>query len=225
MINNNNNNDYALGSHDYSLVWQTLCKLEKIIANSIGAALAQGTTMLTHWQQTNLSKWEETFLGNVHTDTEKWPGWSHVMESSMVLGSIPEAFYVYCINNSNLLALAQNTQGGVMGWCYCGDTLRQVTRLSGVKIRTCSLPALRHFRVRRDSDILVQPVDFVHSHVTNIRKEGVVAQNRPSCVWLVTFDTRDRGNPISRKLSIARERDCDIRGQRCLLVQNHVTVF
>ena len=38
------------------------------------------------------------------------------------------------------------------------------------------------------------------------------------------FDTRDTGKPISRKLSIARERDRDIRGQRCLLVQNHVAV-
>ena len=39
------------------------------------------------------------------------------------------------------------------------------------------------------------------------------------------FHTGDRGKPISRKLSITREWDRDIRGQRCLLVQNHVTDF
>ena len=39
------------------------------------------------------------------------------------------------------------------------------------------------------------------------------------------FGTGHQGKPISRKISIAREWDRDIRGQRCLFVQNHVTAF
>ena len=39
------------------------------------------------------------------------------------------------------------------------------------------------------------------------------------------FDPRDWGKPISRKISILREWDRDIRGQRCVLVPNHVTEF
>ncbi len=40
---------------------------------------------------------------------------------------------------------------------------------------------------QRDRDILVQQLDFVYSHVTKIRKVGVVAQNRPASISGVTF--------------------------------------
>ncbi len=40
---------------------------------------------------------------------------------------------------------------------------------------------------QRDRDILVQRLVFVYSHVTNVTKMGVVAQNRPPCVPGVIF--------------------------------------
>ena len=40
---------------------------------------------------------------------------------------------------------------------------------------------------QRDRDILGQRVVFVYSHVTNLRKVGVVAQTRPPCFSGVIF--------------------------------------
>ncbi len=40
---------------------------------------------------------------------------------------------------------------------------------------------------QRDCDILVQRLDFAYSHVTNVRKVGVVSQNPPASVSGVTF--------------------------------------
>ena len=76
---------------------------------------------------------------------------------------------------------------------------------------------------QRDRDILVQRLEFAYSHVTNVTKVGVVAQNRPPSFSGVIFA------PIANSHWSQREVPEGMRprymGQRRLLVQNHVTVF
>ena len=103
------------------------------------------------------------------------------------------------------------------------------------KIRGRSLPSLRHFRKYwlPGNETAI----FLFSGSTLYI---VTWQSYDKCAWSLKIDlpffrgwlllhsifgTGHQGKPISRKISITREWDRDIRGQRCPLVQNHVTSF
>ncbi len=74
----------------------------------------------------------------------------------------------------------------VVSGVYCSESRDIVLNLGVVSSGFTSFPQVL-VAWQRDRDNLVQRLEFVYSHVINVRKVAVVAQNRPPSVSGVTF--------------------------------------